>query len=135
MLQTELNLYWVQTILYYCWQINQVYFDTWGVEVGSWGYDESSNLYIVSWNVDNETYNIPQPDINTLLSYDSQNVIDFHNSHYLWINDINNSQPYIKMTSTQIDSIPADRITKGYRVYDTTLQWVVQWDGSQWIDS
>lgn len=133
--QTELNLYFVQSILYYCWQVNPVYFDTWASEVGAWGYDENNNLYIVSWYVDNETYNISQPDQSTLLSYDAQTVIDFHNSHYLWINDINNSQPYIKMTSAQIASIPSSRITKGYRVYDTTLQWVVQWDGSAWVDS
>ena len=133
--QTELNLYWVQAILYYCFQINSVYiFDVWATQCGNWGYDENDNLYIVDWLLD-QTYNISQPSINTLLSYDSQIVIDFHNSYYLWVNDINQSQPYAKFSSIQIASIPVVLCTKGFKIYDKTKQWIVVFDGTQWIDS
>jgi hypothetical protein len=133
--QTELNLYWVQAILYYCFQINPVFFDTWGTQCGNWGYDENDNLYIVNWLLNNQTYDISEPSVNTLLTYDSQVVINFHNSYYLWVNDINQSQPYLKFSSSQIASIPVALCTKGYKIYDTTKLWLVVFDGTQWIDT
>jgi len=134
--QTELNLYWVQAVLYYCFQINPAYiFDVWATQCGFWSYDENDNLYIVNWLLNNQTYNIPQPSINTLLSYDSQIVLDFHNSYYLWINDINQSQPYAKFSTTEIACIPVVLCTKGFKIYDKTKQWIVVFDGTQWIDS
>lgn len=141
--QAELNLYWVQTILYYCFQINNgsTYFDTWASSCGSWGYDENDNLYITGWNLDNEQYNITQPTINTLLSYDVQNVIDFHNQYYLYVNDIYNANQnmYYFAPSTQLNSIPPTRLSAldGFRVFDTTLKRVVFWNNSlqQWQES
>ena len=134
--QTELNLYWIQTILYHCFQINSgsSYFDTWASDVGTWTYDENNNLIIDTWLLDNITYNISQPTNETLMTYDTQNVIDFHDQYYLYVNDIVhfNQGAYYFATTAQLNSIPTSRlaICDGFRAYDTTLKRVVYWNNA-----
>lgn len=141
--QTELNIYWVQTILYYCFEVNNgsEYFDTWATSCGAWGYDGDNNLYIVNWYLDDNVHMIPQPNYNILMSYDVETVVNFHNQNYIYVNDIinYNQSAYYFASSSQLNSIPPQRLAlcDGFRAFNTTINRLVFWNNStqQWQES
>ena len=132
MLRSELNSVFIQTLLYYVnQQISGRRYQMWGQDLGSWGYNDDGDLIIINWL----PLDITQPDINTLLTYDINDVNIFYKYNYQLPNDINSSQVYLKISSVDLALIPTSLNIHGYRVYDTTIQQVVQWDGTNWINS
>lgn len=132
MLQEELNLNWIAVILYYCYQqISGRCYDINGVDVGSWGYDEDSNLIVVSWTPND----ITEPTNETLLSYNISDVLSFYDSHYVFPYGIYESQPFEQLSTTDIDSIDNDGgfLKNNYLVYDSTLNVLKKWDGTSFV--
>jgi hypothetical protein len=129
--RTDLNDNFIPTILYHCFVITGLFnYNITAIDVGEWGYDEYSNLYIVSWFLLNPT----QPSIEDLLTYTVSNVTNFYNSYYSLPDDIKNSQPFNRLTQTQIDSIPTAKLVSGYLIYNTTSSYVQIWSGSAWVN-
>ena len=128
MLQSELNSYWSQTILYYCYQINNaVFFDKYASTCGTYGYDGSGNLIITSWAISGSPNTIAQPSNSTLLGYTLSTVLTFYNEKYLWPQSIIDHQPLYQIATADLANIPSARLIYGNLVYDTTSQSVKQW--------
>lgn len=129
MIRSELNNNWIQTILYYCYQINSSLHNINGLDVGSWGYDENNDLIIVSWFL-----SFQEPSINDLLSFDLVNVSNFYSLYYFYPNSINSQQPFFNISTSLLESIPTSLCTKGFCIYDTTTQSVKSFDGTSWVN-
>lgn len=131
MIRSELNTLWIQTILYYCFIIgNNAIFDINGSTVGTWEYDNNNDLIISTWIPET----ITQPTINNLLSYDVEDVTVFYTNYYVNPTYINDSQPFYKMSYSEISAIPSGFVNIGYCVFDTTNNTILKWNGSSWIE-
>ncbi len=129
--RNELNSNWIQTILYYCFIVGSgAMFDLYGYGIGSYGYDENSNLIITTWLLTT----INEPTINDLLSYTISDVTTFYTNYYLNPTLIINTQPFFKISTADLQLIPLSLCVKGYGVYDTTTQNIKIYNGTEWVN-
>lgn len=128
MLRSELNDYWIQIILYYCYmQDSNQLFDANGSDVGSWGYD-NGDLYIIAWYPGT----ITEPTIQNLLDMNKNDAISFYANFYTIPSDIANMQPFYNISSTTLAEIHVTSAFTGYIIFNTTTQKLQYYDGTSW---
>ena len=130
--QSTLNTVFMQSLLYYCdQQISGRRYQMWGADLATLYFDENSNLAIGTWL----PTDITQPATTTLLTYTQTAVLEFFRYHYQLPAEIESSQPFYKIDALDLALIPTTLNTRGYRVYNTTTQAVVYWNGTDWVNS
>ena len=130
--QAALNNVFMQSLLYYCdQQIPGRRYQMWGSDLATLYFDEDSNLTIGTWL----PTDIAQPLTTTLLTYTVSAVTSFFRYNYQLPSEIAASQPFYKISEIELALIPETLNVKGYRVYNTTSQSVIYWDGTDWVDS
>jgi hypothetical protein len=120
-LQSDLNSYPYQYILYYCnspaGQNDPTVYQVDCSDVVVLSYDMSSNIQIDSWLIGSYS----QPSIGTLLSYTLLDVLSFYHSFYEEPQEIANDQHY-KISSAALAACRVDSSMIGYVVLNTTIQ-------------
>lgn len=128
MIRSELNINFVQAVLYYIYQQVSRLYDPYGTSVGTWGYDENYDLIIIAWYIGD----VAQPSIETLLSFDLETVLVFYHIEYQLVIDINESQGFIKLSSSDLTQVPTNSFAIGTIVQDSVSGAIKIWNGSIW---
>ena len=128
----QLNSLWSQTILFYCYQQNNKYYDIYANICGLYNYDEIGNLYIVEWYINNE---VPQPSLEalvTLCANNSSDIQQFYHFHYLLPSSIKNNFNFPQISTNDLNLIPTSQLIKGYYIYNSTVQEIQKFNGIGW---
>ena len=129
--QAQYNANYASYILYYVFQSGNVTkYDRFLANVCSPVYDGSGNIQITVWQLGTTP---AAPSNATLLAYTLATVTTFYSNMYLNPSAALSAQPFLALTTTQINAMIVDATYTGYSVYDTTSQGVRVYNGTSWV--
>ena len=125
---------WDAAIVYYCYMASPSYVSTdlSGAcsDICTSAYSSDGTLEISNWLLTSP----PEPTIEELMTYSAEVVNEYYLPIYVYPSQLAQYQPFYNLTGSQLNSIPAEYIQKGYLAYNTTEQMVQYWNGSAWVD-
>jgi hypothetical protein len=128
--RSDLNKYWAETLLYYCFIVDSSQrFDMYANNLGTWGYDENGNLIINFWM----SQTIPQPSIQELLSYNTESVITFYKYYYVIPSDIRKNQPFEQLGNYELSNLNLDSDYIGCIIFNIDIKKIQYYDGTNWV--
>jgi hypothetical protein len=132
--QADVNAHWAETILYYCEQTDPgPRYAVDASDVMTWGVDGSGNFYIDTWLLDVNV--IPEPAvIGDFTGYTLADVVEFYRLKYVMPSEITGSQPWVRLTSTEISNLDALSEYTGSIIYSTTDNYPKIYSGSAWVN-
>jgi hypothetical protein len=131
--QADINAHWMETILYYCEQQSAgPRYSIDGTDVGTWYVDGNGNIAIDTWLLDTQV--VPEPTvISSFTSYVLADVLDFYKYKYELPASIIATQPWTRLTSTEISNVEITSSINGTIVFDTTASTPKIYNGTNWV--
>lgn len=125
MTREELTNNWAAVILYYCSTLGSAHFRQDLLDVCEFSYDGNGDTYITTWFL-SAPYS--EPSIATLQALNLTTSQNYFNYAYLIPDSLVSSQPFIKITQTEINNLVMRPEHDGLLFFNSTTKTLMYYD-------